>query len=144
MSQLCMNIKQRAVTNFSGFDFTSAVQAQGLVLLAGPDGLYSVGGATDDGSKIDASFATGEMNVNDGKKSRVRAVVAGGETSGDMGVEINYTDGTAYTEPLDQTSMMANGRRTGVGKYLKMTFSNKNGESFLIDSINAVIVPQRF
>jgi hypothetical protein len=53
-----VNLKARAATQFLHYEFNSFCSFKGRQLAAGPDGLFTMGGDTDNGAEITAWFET--------------------------------------------------------------------------------------
>jgi hypothetical protein len=85
---LWFNIKGERLTQASGLPFNSGCRAVGHTLVAGPEGIYSLSGNTDDGAEISAAFATCRSDFGIKNTKRIRKLFFGMQTGGNLTVRI--------------------------------------------------------
>ena len=138
------NLALRAVTQFMGFQFNSLAVAHGKVLGVNSSGLFTVldGSESDNGTEIDAWFATPDLDLGATNPKRLRFIHVGGVIESDLDVEIipDGDEAAAATITVDAASGGLRGKRVAcprsvVGHHLRLKFANKNGEKFAINRI---------
>lgn len=137
-----MNLQNRASSQYSNFDFNSFCKIGDTILAASDDGLFTLGGDTDNGGQIDAQFALATSDFGIENLKRIRSAYVGGRMDGNLKLTLEDDEGNARTydlEPLKtdrQTGMKATTGRDGLGRYFTVSISNVNGSDFRVDSIS--------
>lgn len=142
-----MNTETTAASWYDNFDFESITQAPGKVLGVGPDGLYELTGATDDGVRVNASVGSGFTDFGTEYTKRLDAMYFGYTSAGvlSLSTEVKESGTTPVTYFLDQHDATAprNTRVTPgkglVGRYWRVTIRNANGADFEIHDAGADI-----
>lgn len=58
MTAWTLNLKNRALTQYQGYNFNSLATLQGITIGASQDGIFVLGGLNDNGAPIECSFET--------------------------------------------------------------------------------------
>lgn len=105
-----MNLKNKGVTEYESFDFTSACALpDGRVLTTGSDGIYEITGSTDAGAAIAAHIITGANNFGDPRHKNISDIYAEVEGTGSIQVSTlvdKGTEGGAHTLTLPGGTVM--------------------------------------
>lgn len=146
MQTIRSNLKIGADTQYSNFNFTSMCKFNGVVLGAGPSGLFKCCcGEDDNGTEIEAYFIPIKTKLGLNKQKRIDQVYIGGVSDGSVQIEITGDAkesigpyGTPYLSTEYQT------RRVTPGKgyywvYGSIKVSNIAGSSFAIDLIDLLV-----
>lgn len=144
MLSVCMNLKNRAFTQFTNYNFNSFCAFNGKIYGASSNGICELEtGSKDISSNIDAFFEFYLGDVGAINLKRIRALHFGGEVSGDMTVEVQDDDGTSktYTITTTKTSNQQHGmrvfvERTHKGRYWKLKVNNSSGSDFSVDRVD--------
>jgi hypothetical protein len=94
------NTRLGAVTEFSNYKFNSFARIGKDYYGAGPDGLYRLDGATDNGANINWSLRTGRHDDKVTVMKRVPQVVLGLRSNGNITVRVWSDDNTFHDYPL--------------------------------------------
>jgi len=101
MQTTVTNISNNASTQFTNFNHTSLCMFNGMVLGAGPGGLYKACcGNTDNGVAIDAYFVQLKTNFGQINEKRARYLYFGYKASGTLQVTVTGDD-TIVSGPRD-------------------------------------------
>lgn len=136
-----MNTETTAMSRYSGFDFESVAQAEGVLYGVNADGIYAVRGNTDEGLKINAELVSGFLDLGTMLKKRIPYLYLGYKGDGRLKIDINTLDrkvtkATYYTavlpayQPVNTRMVLGKGL---VGAYLQLTLSNVQGSYFDLD-----------
>lgn len=146
MQTLRTNLKINASTQYSNFNYKSMCMFNGVVIGAGPSGLFkSCCGDDDNGVNIDAYFIPHTTNMGSHHGKRVRKVYMGLRGNGDMSLTITG-DGSKvngpYTESLDSTENPQQVRfsidRSKSWIYGSVKINNVGGSFFAIDFVEMI------
>lgn len=152
---LSMNANNRAVTEYTAFDYNSLARFNGKLYGAGAAGLYRLEGATDAGQAIAAYARTAMRRIADGKAARVSDAYLGFRANGELQLKVTINDNTGkkvgYVYDLIRAPLGAPqpGRfKTGRGLksvYMAFELSNVAGADFAIDvlEIRPIILDRR-
>lgn len=100
---IVMNTRNLAVTEYQNFNFTSYALVNGRYCAAGPAGLMALDGTDDNGTNINWSLKTGQMDDKAGTLKRLPEVVIGLRSSGPVRVRIWKDDGVYFDHMLPAT-----------------------------------------
>ncbi len=150
METVCfsVNLRNRAITQYNGFDFSSLCQWNGRVIGSIPGvGICEIGEQHDDDNGVDID-AFGTLFANDigyhGPKI-VRSMVAHYESE-EGGVSIAYEakTGGRCEKPLPATTgpagVQVNGRRDIQDVIFSFSFANQGGSDFTVHRLEATVV----
>lgn len=144
-----MNIAHRGMTKYTHMPFTRIVRFKGKIVGIAPDGIHEISRDTKNanGTNIDSTWATGNMDFGSPNKKRVQALYMGYRAAGDILVSLQNDSQAAlqYTLPNNQDTGLtqrrvttARGRR---GRYWKLTVQNVNGAEFDMDNTELFVEP---
>jgi hypothetical protein len=131
-----------ALTEYAGVNFNSYAWMGNVLLAANEDGLFVIGGATDNSVAIDASMAF-PINPSDAQLRRLSKLVVGYRNDGDLRLTVSADGGENYEYVLEETGRdecHPNRVRIGKGikgKYWTMTIENIGGADFAVDTLDA-------
>lgn len=145
---LRLNNKNRAVTQYTNFNFNSVCEFNGKLLATSPDGLYELEEQnTDDGTEIDAYMTFPNTDFGMANNKRIRTVYVGYTTNGELAltVEDDEENETTYTLPINKNqkqnvSKLNAGRNYNKGCYYQLKISNTDGCYFDIDFIKLIVI----
>jgi len=128
-----MNIKTAETTTYSNFAFKFIIRLGHEYYGVKADGLYQLGGLTDDGTNIDARFKTAETDFGSTQLKRVPFVYLDSDTDTTIS---SIADGVANTA----IASAHNGRRTHLargpkGRFWQMEVSNVNGSELKVGAL---------
>lgn len=138
----CMNlIKRELISKFTNFNFNSYAVINGRDIAGSSSGLYSLSGDTDAGSIIQSYISTPALMFVTYLPKKVRGFRIGGRLNGN--VTLSVTDGTTtWSDTVDFGDSLLTQIKKGYfqhatrGEYLTFTFTNTEGESFILNNID--------
>jgi hypothetical protein len=143
------NSRNFAISEYSNFAFNSMGRLNGKSLYANASGIYEGGGDDDDGTKIDASYKTGAIDIYTTEKQLLRDAYLNYRSDGDIqlfsvGNEVNAraytitnsTNGTLHERRAKQ-------ERGIKDRHFSFGVSNINGSSLEIDTVRILTEPVR-
>lgn len=140
-----VNTETRAATQYENYPFNSFAAAGGRYFAADADGIYELGGDTDDGDAIRARFRIGLSNLGTGKEKRMPAMYWGYRASGSLVLKVISTEVTGEkVENWYALRPRGDGApregRTQIGRGIKSVFwdfevANIKGADFELDSL---------
>lgn len=138
---IVMHSETGALTQYTNFPFNSFAAFNGMYLAASAEGLFMLGGATDNGALINAAARVGMTDFGTSFLKRVDRSYVGYRTDGNLVIRV-------YTDEVDSRDYMleATGRlglhgnhfRIGKGlraRYWQFEVQNQNGADFTLNSI---------
>ena len=138
---LVMNIRNRALTEYTNYNFNSFCRFNGKHLGATSTKIHDLDtGDTDDGDLIDWNFRTGYLDLEQKFKKRLRQAWFSYKSNGDLIVTIVLPAGTEYEYDLEGYEETENGVRVKFGKgirskYIALDVRNVAGSSVVIDAL---------
>ncbi len=126
-----------AVSQYAGFAFSSLCRVGGVVLATGENGLFRLGGDTDDGAAVAAVVEFPLMDLGDGSLSRVREVRIRGRFEGEMAVDLAVDHGPDRRiafGPLAGEGRLPVGRGAQ-GRRWRTRLENVDGAMFVLDEL---------
>jgi hypothetical protein len=146
---LVANSRNFAISEYSNFAFNSMGRLNGKSLYANASGIYEGGGDDDDGTKIDASYKTGAIDIFTTEKQQLRDAYLNFRSDGDIqlfsvGEEINvrsYTIANSTSGTLHERR--AKQERGIKDRHFSFGVSNINGSSLEIDTARILTEPVR-
>ena len=141
MSTIVLNLKNGAVTEYSGFDFHAITPTHAGSSL----GLYELGGNTDARAPIVATIKTGKSLWGSSLKKFVDLVFLAIKSAGTGRVLIDG-ENTPYgfSFPIDPRGESRCKTARGIKEnYLAFGFTNPAGQDFQIDRMEANVTPSK-
>lgn len=92
--QYAVNYLTNALTTYRQFDFDGFARAGASTFAWREDGLYRIGGATDDGEVIEALIDYGTTDFYDDHTKRINAVYLGVRTDGECYIRVTADEGS--------------------------------------------------
>lgn len=146
MTTIAINIKNGAPSQYTNFDFNSMCELDGKILCAGPTGLFSHEGSTDDGVEISASITLPTSDHKIDARKSYRYAYIHGEFGGDMEISA-LCDSENEIGPFTFTADSLKGQqriRAQMGRglyfdYGAVTISNVDGAFFSLDRVDVVV-----
>jgi len=139
-----LNTRKGALSEYDGFAFNSYTMFNGVVLAAGPAGMFSLGTqGTDAGTAITGRVKTGQDAFGSSVHKRVPRLYVGCDTAGDMLFRIITTEGGSRTYSLPDNFVRGiQQRRVPIGKgvksrYFQFELENVAGADFSISDVLA-------
>ena len=133
---IAMQLKNLAATQYD-LDFNSVTVFNGKFIFAGA-GIFSLGGDTDNGARINA-YAELSPHFTGGA-FRPRSIDLGGDENVDLVVSM---DGRAEEYPMSNSEGQKRRkvvcRRVKPGSYMTVKIKNRLGGDFSVDSLDAVL-----
>ena len=146
MLTMHINLINKALAQFTNFNFNSYCHFCGKYLGANSDGIFELTGETDNGSHIKAMFEPVMTDFGISHPKRMRFVYIGMETYGDLSITCmpEGEDSKTYTieqgHDGQQRRRVAIGRDNGYGHYWTFRIENRDGCDFSVDSIDILPV----
>lgn len=138
---IVMHSETGALTQYTNFPFNSFAAFNGMYLAASAEGLFMLGGATDNGAIINAAARVGMTDFGTSFLKRVDRSYVGYRTDGNLVIRV-YTDEVDSRDYLLQATgrlgMHGNHFRIGKGlraRYWQFEVQNQNGANFVLNSI---------
>ena len=133
-----MNTETSAGSWYDNYDFESMVSWQGREYGVGPDGIYELTGAVDDGELIEASVESGFVDFGVAQQKRLDNLYFGYTSDGRLSVQTEvYESGTpprTYLMDSHEAAAPRNNRVTPgkglYGRYWRLTIKNVDGANF--------------
>lgn len=141
---ICINLKNAAPSQYSGVNFNSVCEFNDALLGANENGIFSLGGDSDNTVNIDAYFELGSSDFGVPFIKAVRAVYISGYSAGGIQL-VPLTDNTEQRS-FNYSSVGSYIERTFIlyvdsdlkGKYWSFKISNISGSDFSIDAIDVL------
>lgn len=136
-----VNANTFALTKYSNFNFNSFARLGSKHYGVQDDGVYELGGETDNGANIDASITLGKNDYGSEHLKKVPAIYIGTHANGDMVLKVSTDSGAInyYSLTALATGDLQSNRITpGKGlqsRYWQYELSNVNGGDIDIESI---------
>lgn len=142
-SAVVMHTESQSLWTYSNFAFNSFARFKGNTLAASDSGLYTLGGADDAGTKIDAQATLGITDFNTAHEKRVDRIYMGYRCSGEMilRVTVDETNTRDYLVPANTPVIPGiHGRHVRLGRgitarYWQFSVLNRNGSDFSLNML---------
>ena len=135
---LAMGMANRAFTQYLEYDFNSFARLRDTFMAANEEGLYILGGDTDDGEEINASFSLRDTDFGDFTKKRILRVHLGLEAGGDVMFGFAPDKGAftyrVVTDAGSDRGPWVNFDGAVRGRYFQFKLGNLDGSWFALDS----------
>ena len=135
-----LNIKRRALTEYSGFAFTHFARFGGTLLAATAGGLFALDGDTDDGDLIAAEFTIPPADFNTRVTKRLPYVYVGSDCERALlvtSIADEKTQVSAVTQTIGR-NRRAKLARGVLGVLWSVRVANQSGAPFSIDTVELV------
>lgn len=132
-----MNVQTAETTKFTNYDFIEIIRIGLDKYGVKPTGLYKIGGITDNGTAISASFTTHETRYDTNLLKRVPQVYIDAESITTVQPIIDGKYG--YIHDAGFGGHKTKLGRGYIGKWWQWKISNKNGASMRVGAIEAVV-----
>lgn len=139
-TSLVMNIKNNALSLYTSYAYNSFCRFKGQHYGAKSDKIFLLEGEKDDGTEISWNFRLPYLDLEKGKKRKLRQAWYSYKSNGDILVTIILPDGTEYEYALTGNEVTEDGVRVKFGrgiktKYVSMDVKNKDGSDLSLDAI---------
>ena len=148
---VCVNVSNRAVTQFTNYPFNSFAHLGDEVFLgANEEGLYLLGGNMDDSVPIQAEVVTKTTDLRDFRRKRFVRAYLGCRCDGDLTFGVSTEDG-AYADFV-KAHARVDGAIGGVrvpldssirGRYWTFRITNMDGADFSLDALHLINTERR-
>jgi len=145
---LCMNLKNKAVTQYMDYGFNSVAEVGETEFAASDTGLKILSGdiSKDEGNNIDWKVSVGYHSFGATNEKRIRRVHANMQVDGIVAVTIDTEQEKPRTYALSANKVSnkfpvphsATTERTHKGKLYKITIHNQGNAYAMIESIEGV------
>lgn len=122
-----LNTKTLGATPYTNFEFNSFAKLGGVTYAAKTDGIYSLGGTDDAGTKIVAEARTGLLKLGNGNEVRVPEAFIAAKTNGDLVMKVVTSEPSGIkienwyaVEPRVATALRTT--RVKIGRGLKSAY----------------------
>lgn len=138
---MVLNIKNNALTEFSGYDFNSMCRFNGKNLGASAGHIFDLdSGTMDNGSMIAWNFRIPYINLEVKKKKRISQAWLSMKSSGDLIVTLVQPNGNEYEYDADGYEVTEDGIRVVFGRgiksqYVALDVKGVNGSDIRLDTM---------
>lgn len=134
---------QVAVSQSTNFCFNSMTKFGDHYLAANGEGLFELGGETDNGAGISSVFALATTNFGILNPKRLRSVLLGYEADDELMLSLHADDGEAKDYFVKSTQdgqqrIKVPINRDQSGSFWKIIIKNQNGADFSIDTVHVI------
>jgi hypothetical protein len=143
---ICMNLKNRALSQYTKYNFNSMCVFDGVLLGANTSGIFTCDGEHDNTVDISAYFSLGASDFGIFNSKKIRTVYLSGYSAGDISVTIltdNQERTVYYKKSVGTTkerTMKFNINAEHGGRYISFKVANVSGSDFSIDALDAMII----
>lgn len=135
----CVNRLVGSTTRYENYDFTRYIRIDGFNYGVKSDGVYLIGGETDDGLEVRSSMDFGKKNFGSTAHKMLRGAYVGLESNGGMQLRVVDDTGVPYFYKLAASDGL-NTKRVDLGRGLKANYYslqlyNEGGADFDIADI---------
>lgn len=138
-----------AVTEYTNFNFNSYAKFNGKFIAANLTGIFELGGADDNGTNIDSSFKTGDIDIFSGSVNRLRDAYVTFSSDGDIKLVTvgNQTNSRSYSKVNSVVSKIHERRivfERGIDdRFFSFELLNSGGSTFDINNLRVALGPAR-
>lgn len=135
------NTESRALTTYSNMPIRGLARFNGVYLAAGPGGLFTLGGDTDDTALINATARLAQTDFGDPQLKRVASMYVHYRTTGDLNLKVVTDEDETYDYTLEAAGhqTLSPGRvklgRGLKGAYWTLEIANRDGADFELDRV---------
>ena len=148
MQTVRTNTTINASTQYTNHNYTSMCMFNGVVIGAGPSGLFKACcGNNDNGNPIEAYFIPGTVDFGDSHNKRLRRIYVNGRIEDQLNITITgngyitqgpYTNIPETSETMREYKFSAERNEGYKWQYADFKFANIDGGNFAIDSALAI------
>lgn len=140
---VCLNLESGAATEYTNYQFNSFANFNGETYAATSAGLYKLGGNTDAGSAIAASFKTGLTDFGSSHKKQIIRGWVNLRNDGSMLLKASNGEQLEASYRITTTSTRIHPDRFKLGRGLKNVYwqfemENVSGADFEIDRLEVI------
>jgi hypothetical protein len=138
---VCVNTRLQALTFADGWQFNSFAVLGDVILAATGDGLFVLGGDTDNGAAINAGFSTGLHDGDSAQQKRTTGLLVGYRTNGDLRLAVvaDEHEDEHYILESDGHATLHNARvkigRGMKGRHWQLVIDNIEGDDFEVSTM---------
>ena len=140
-STIVMHTDTQAITRYNNYPFNSFARFNGVYLGAKDDGIFTLSGADDAGTLIQAAARVGITDFSTSHLKRVDRVYVGYKTTGDMILRVTTEDKAVRDYRMSYLGLI--GSHTNIVKfgrglearYWQFELRNENGADFELDAM---------
>jgi hypothetical protein len=141
-----MNVANEGLTEYTNYSYNSFAVLGGRNYAAGPDGIYELVGATDDGDAINWTVRTGLMDDKNANLKRLHEVLLAMRYNGPIRVRVwtdnvNYYDYTLSNYRAELHQVRAKLGKGLKSRYFRIELIGLNGSTAEIDSMQVPMTP---
>lgn len=157
MTTIRLNLRNNAITQYSGWDFNSFCMFQGKPLASGPDGIFQLETGnvdayltTIDEREVSAWFELPVSNLGFTETKRGRRLLITGEMDGEMQVTATTFSREEASEiysivprncDLVQHTLQVMLSHKQQAEHWAFVFGNVEGSDFSIDAVDGIFIP---
>lgn len=142
-----VNTLNKAITQYSNFEFNSIGKMNGKKVALASDGIYELSGNTDDGTNISSRFDLPYSDFGSAYNKRIRKMYVGCNLEENMTISVSDDENRTASYTLSpvvankNSTAKVNGQRYGnKGAYYQLSIVNTLGGYFDIDFIKIIPV----
>ena len=138
---MVMNLRNRALTTYSSYNFNSLCRFNNVNFGANSTGIYNLdSGSTDEGVLIDWNFRIGYLDLEQKVKKKLTQAWISYKSDGDIVLTVIQPDGQEFEYSLEGINETEEGVRIVFGrglrsKYVALDIRNENGSTLDLDVI---------
>lgn len=117
-----INLRTGAISRYDEFGFNSFAHTRTDTLAANENGLFILGGKTDDGADIKSNVDFGTLPLNSRQLKHVSNVYLLGMSDKALQLKVEVNDGESYTYTARNSSRFKGMQRVDLGKGLRATY----------------------
>ncbi|MCK5849596.1 MAG: hypothetical protein KAH23_01680 [Kiritimatiellae bacterium] len=142
---LSMNKYNSAVSQYEDLKFNSAINLDGLILVANSDGLHAIGGNDDNGENIEAFIKFPTMDFLGSEQKRMRTAHVDYLSDGEVDVALSFDEEELVSQIIPSTENKPrngkiNGNRDQVGRNISVVIKNVDGAFMRLFSMEMFLV----
>lgn len=140
---VALQTQNQALTTYTNYPFNSFARFNGLYLAAGTGGIFSITGATDNGTAIDAVARLAATDFGTSALKRIDRLYVGYRADGDLQLKVILEGDDEHTYLLPhnaQESIHGHHAKLGRGlaaRYWQFEVANRSGADFSLDLLEA-------
>lgn len=144
---VAMNISNQAISTYSNFRFNSLAYFDGKYFGANENGIYVLGGDTDNGMRIQSKLKTGPLNFGDAIIKNLRNIWLTYRSDGHLMLVILVDEDEDHPVDVGQTQLVSDEileerlkvARGARGRFYTIELQNVSGADFDLDSLSFVV-----